>query len=148
MLQCVDFFPSTSACLWNGNGELLRDSRACSPAVQSYHVRSLLPAEFARQIAFRKSCQFFVTEDAGLSNKKVSTETLKHRCCVGAFCKITVWAHLGAPWPGCLTGRGISKTLPIFGTMAFTQLQKLQAEQDPTATSGSRLIFVLLGKRA
>lgn len=93
-------------------------------------------------------CQFFVTEDAGLSNKKEIMKTLKHRCCVGAFCKITVWAHWVHLGLGRLTSRGISKTLPIFGNMAFTHLQKLQAEQDTIATSESRLILVLLGKRA
>lgn len=70
----------------------------------------------AGQIMFRKMhlylrC-FFITKDAALSNKKVVMKPLKCRCCVVLSVKWfgPTWAHLG--W-GCLTGRGISRTLPM-----------------------------------
>lgn len=125
----------------------------CSPTVQSYPCRSSLNRVwFHRNCwtnSFRKRCtaSFLLQKMRALATRRKSWRPSSTGA-VGAFCKITVWAHWVHLGLGRLTSRGISKTLPIFGNMAFTHLQKLQAEQDPIATSESRLILVLLGKRA
>lgn len=156
MLQCMGFFPSISACLWNSSGELLSGG-CCRHVLQLSRVTRVAPRSnrvwFHRNCwtnSFRKRCtvSFLSQKMQALATRRKAWRPSS----TGAVLVLSVKSQCGHTWVrlglGRLTSRGISKTLPIFGNMAFTHLQKLQAEQDPIATSESRLILVLLGKRA
>lgn len=77
----------------------------CSPTVQSYPCRSSLNRVwFHRNCwtnSFRKRCtaSFLLQKMRALATRRKSWRPSSTGA-VGAFCKITVWAHLGAPWPG------------------------------------------------